>query len=77
MQRGGTGRFESATIGDESVRAFVPAPLPPDTSLSSLLRLEMDESPGVPLDDVVEVSNYVAALDHGLERQRASSTAAR
>ena len=26
--------------------------------------------PGVPLDDVVEVSNYVAALDHGLARLR-------
>jgi Fic family protein len=30
----------------------------------------LDEAPGVPLDDVVEVSNYVAALDHGLERLR-------
>jgi Fic family protein len=30
----------------------------------------MDEVPGVPLEDVVEVSNYVAALDHGLKRIR-------
>jgi Fic family protein len=26
----------------------------------------LDQEPGVPLDDVREVSNYVAALDHGL-----------
>jgi Fic family protein len=36
------------------------------SSLSDLLLFELDESPGVPLDDVREVSNYVAALDHGL-----------
>ena len=29
------------------------------SSLSDLLLFEMDEVPGVPLDDVVEVSNYV------------------
>jgi len=111
--------------GGESVRAFVPAPLPPapplafedglersleaavlavgrldgvstllpdkalflyayvrkeavlssqiegtQSSLSDLLLFELDEAPGVPLDDVVEVSNYVAALDHGLARLR-------
>jgi Fic family protein len=105
----------------EKVRAFVPAPLPPDppidwtpelrgkfdlallalgrldsvstllpdtglflymyvrkeavlssmiegtqSSLSDLLLFELDQVPGVPLDDVREVSNYVAALDHGL-----------
>jgi len=38
------------------------------SSLAQLLLFEMDEAPGVPLDDVVEVSNYVAALNHGLER---------
>lgn len=38
------------------------------SSLSDLLLFEMDEVPGVPLDDVQEVSNYVAALDHGLKR---------
>jgi Fic family protein len=38
------------------------------SSLSDLLLFELDEAPGVPLDDVVEVSNYVAALDHGLTR---------
>jgi Fic family protein len=114
-----------ATAGGESVRAFVPAPLPPapplalegglersleaavlavgrldgvstllpdkalflyayvrkeavlssqiegtQSSLSDLLLFELNEAPGVPLDDVVEVSNYVAALDHGLARLR-------
>jgi Fic family protein len=38
------------------------------SSLSDLLLFEMDQEPGVPLDDVREVSNYVAALDHGLRR---------
>ena len=127
MRRGETGRYEVATAGGETVRAFVPAPLPPapplvfegglersleaavlalgrldgvstllpdtalflyayvrkeavlssqiegtQSSLSDLLLFEMDEAPGVPLDDVVEVSNYVAALDHGLVRLRES-----
>lgn len=40
------------------------------SSLSDLLLFELDEAPGVPIDDVVEVSNYVAALDHGLTRLR-------
>ena len=40
------------------------------SSLTDLLRYEDGAAPGVPLDDVVEVSNYVAALDHGLERLR-------
>lgn len=40
------------------------------SSLSDLLMFELDEAPGVPLGDVVEVSNYVAALDHGLKRLR-------
>ena len=40
------------------------------SSLSDLLLFELDEAPGVPLDDVVEVSNYVRALDHGLARLR-------
>jgi len=125
MKRGETGRYEVARVGGETVRAFVPAPLPPtppldlggelhsaleravlavgrldgisavlpdrnlflytyvrkeavlssqiegtQSSLSDLLLFEMQEAPGVPLDDVVEVSNYVAALEHGLERLR-------
>ena len=40
------------------------------SSLSDLLLFELDEAPGVPLVDVVEVSNYVAALEHGMRRLR-------
>ncbi len=122
MKRGSTGRYEVTTFQEESVKAFLPAPLPPDppldivprlpllesavlalgrldslaallpdttlflytyirkeavlssqiegtqSSLSDLLLFEIDEAPGVPLNDVVEVANYVAALEHGLKR---------
>ncbi len=126
MKRGVTGYYETTATAGEAVRAFVPAPLPPDppldlggarqrlleravlacgrldgvtallpdpdlfryayvrreavlssqiegtqSSLSDLLLFELDEAPGVPFDDVVEVSNYVAALEHGLARLRA------
>jgi Fic family protein len=125
MERGETGRYEVTSAGGEEVRAFVPAPLPPEpplafggalqqmlesavlavgrldgvstllpdkslflyayvrkeavlssqiegtqSSLSDLLLFELEEAPGVPLDDVVEVSNCVAALEHGLDRLR-------
>ena len=40
------------------------------SSLSDLLLFEVDEAPGVPLDDVQEVSNYVRCITHGLERIR-------
>ena len=125
MKRGPTGTDAVTTTGGETVRAFVPVPLPPEppirfdpalqrsleaavlalgrldgvstqlpdkslflysyvrkeavlssqiegtqSSLSDLLLFELDEAPGAPLDDVLEVSNYVAALDHGLERLR-------
>lgn len=40
------------------------------SSLSDLLLYEVDAAPGVPIDDVEEVSNYVAALNHGLRRLR-------
>ncbi len=40
------------------------------SSLSDLLLFENEEIPGVPLDDVQEVSNYVAAMNYGLERLR-------
>lgn len=40
------------------------------SSLSDLLLFEHEAAPGVPLDDVEEVSSYVAALNHGLERLR-------
>jgi Fic family protein len=125
MQRDGTGRYEITSTAGESVRAFVPAPLPPEppvllegalqtlherallacgrldgvsallpdrelflyayvrreallssqiegtqSSLSDLLLFELEEAPGVPFDDVVEVSSYVAGLEHGLARLR-------
>jgi Fic family protein len=40
------------------------------SSLSDLLLFELDEAPGVPMDDAVDVSNYVRALEHGLGRIR-------
>jgi len=40
------------------------------SSLSDLLLFENQEAPGVPIEDVQEVSNYVAALTHGLKRLR-------
>jgi len=40
------------------------------SSLSDLLLFEAEEQPGVPIDDVTEVSNYVRALEHGVERIR-------
>ena len=125
MRRGPTGQYEITATGGETVRAFMPAPLPPDpplefsgarqrllerallacgrldgvtallpdpelflyayvrreavlssqiegtqSSLSDLLLFELDEAPGVPFDDVVEVSGYVAALEHGMSRLR-------
>jgi Fic family protein len=123
VQRESTGRYELTSTAGETVRAFVPAPLPPDppvllegslqalherallacgrldgvstllpdpelflyayvrreallssqiegtqSSLSDLLLFELEEAPGVPFDDVVEVSSYVAGLEHGLAR---------
>ena len=38
------------------------------SSFTDLLLFELDEAPGIPLNDVREVSHYVAALDHGLKR---------
>jgi Fic family protein len=38
------------------------------SSLSDLLLFELEEAPGTPMDDVVEVSNYVAALTYGMTR---------
>lgn len=40
------------------------------SSLSDLLLFEAAGAPGAPLDDVIEVSNYVAAMNEGLERLR-------
>lgn len=38
------------------------------SSLSDLLLFENEAVPGVPLDDVEETINYVAAMNHGLRR---------
>ena len=40
------------------------------SSLADLLHHERGGAPGVPEDDITEVSNYVAALEHGLNRLR-------
>jgi len=123
MNRELQGQYVTISTVGEKVRAFIPAPLPPDpaiewtsdlrskfdrahlalgrldsistflpeisvflymyvrkeavlssmiegtqSSISDLLLFELDIEPGVPLDDVREVSNYVAALDYGLKR---------
>lgn len=38
------------------------------SSLSDLLLFELEDAPGAPNADVHEVSNYVAAMEHGLKR---------
>jgi len=38
------------------------------STLDDLLRYESNETAGVPVDDVTEVSSYVAAMNHGLKR---------
>jgi len=40
------------------------------SSLADLLLYEIDEEPGVPVEDAREVSRCVAALDHGLRKVR-------
>ena len=40
------------------------------TSLPDLMWFELNEAPRISLDDAVEVSNYVIALEHGLRRMR-------
>ncbi len=40
------------------------------SSLADLMLFEIDEQPGVPIEDAREVSRYVSALDHGLKRLR-------
>lgn len=40
------------------------------SSLSDLLMFESEAAPGAPMDDVKEVSRYVAAMDYGLSRLR-------
>lgn len=38
------------------------------SSLSDLLLFEADAAPGVPLSDARETSNYIAAMNHGVEK---------
>lgn len=40
------------------------------SSLADLLLFELDHQPGAPINDVEEVSSYVAALQHGLVRMK-------
>lgn len=40
------------------------------SSLADLLLFELDEQPGISVDDAREVSRYVRALEHGLKRLR-------
>jgi Fic family protein len=40
------------------------------SSLSDLLLFEHDVSPGVPIEDVRETSNYIKAMSHGLQRMK-------
>jgi Fic family protein len=40
------------------------------SSLADLMLFELDEQPGVPMEDAREVSRYVVALEHGLKRLR-------
>jgi len=40
------------------------------SSFSDLMLFESAEAPAVPLKDVQEISNYVAAMNHGLRRLR-------
>lgn len=42
-------------------------------SLTDVLLFELDETPDVPLDDVVQVSNYAAALERGFAQLAAGS----
>jgi Fic family protein len=40
------------------------------SSFSDLLLFEAEEAPGVPINDVEEVSHYVAAMNHAMDRLR-------
>ncbi|MHB8880766.1 MAG: Fic family protein [Thermodesulfovibrionales bacterium] len=125
MKRENSGHYVTISTTGETVKAYVPTPLPPNppllisatlrseldmallalgrldsvssylpeanlllylyirkeavlssqiegtqSSLSDLLLFEMDAVPGVPIDDVKEVSSYVSALTYGLDKIR-------
>ena len=45
MLRGETGRYETTTIGGETIRAFVPARLPPEVALDlSVLQCPLEKA---------------------------------
>lgn len=49
----------ATSVGGETARAFIPDPLPPvpQLRLTGPMQKQMEQAPGVPLDDVVEVSS--------------------
>jgi hypothetical protein len=59
----------SVLLCTEGGRAFLTDRRNPVLTLGPVALRERGD-PGVPLDDVQEVSNYVAALNHGLKRMR-------
>ena len=72
MRRGAAGRYEITSVAGERVEAFLPEPLPPVPALVIDGPVQQVLEPALlavgRLDDVIEVSNYVAALGHGLAR---------
>ena len=44
MKRSATGRYIQTSSGDETVRAFVPYPLPPELSIGVDLREQLDQA---------------------------------
>lgn len=79
--RGAVGRLDGATAVLPSTEFFLYMYVRKEALLSSqiegtqstltdLLLFEIDEIPLAPIEDVTEVSNYVAAMQHGLARLR-------
>ncbi len=79
--RGAVGRLDGATAVLPSTEFFLYMYVRKEALLSSqiegtqstltdLLLFEIDEIPHAPIEDVTEVSNYVAAMHHGLKRLR-------
>lgn len=73
MQRQNQGIYRTisrtiSTVGRETVRAFVPNALPPNPPIfwTAELRENFDNA----IEDVQSVSNYLSALNFGLERIR-------
>jgi Fic family protein len=62
------GRLDSITLHLPNPQLLLYTYIRKEAVLSYLLLFENAETPGVPVNDVREVSNYVAALEYGLER---------